>query len=78
MLQAQVVEDGPSIREIVRFVLEDEGFAVRTAATADEALARNESAPPTVVIDLNLPGGSMSPALPGCYAAASDSSCRSS
>ena len=51
-----VVEDEPSIAEIVALYLERAGFAVRTAADGQEAL--DESArllPDLVVLDLMLP-----------------------
>lgn len=51
-----VVDDEPTVRDVVRRYLERDGFTVRTASTGSEALAEIESAPPSlVVLDLMLP-----------------------
>ena len=51
-----VVEDDPRIREIIRWALEDEGYAVTTAADGRQALERAAAAPPAlVVLDMMLP-----------------------
>ncbi len=52
-----VVDDEPAIVTVVRDRLEREGFAVRAAASGEEALAGVESDPPDmVVLDVMLPG----------------------
>jgi two-component system alkaline phosphatase synthesis response regulator PhoP len=52
-----VVEDEKDIRELVRFHLEQEGYAVRETDTGEGALALAESdRPALVVLDLMLPG----------------------
>ncbi len=52
-----VVEDRPSIRQLLKIALSREGFRVEDAATAGEGLARMRSEPPDVVLlDLLLPG----------------------
>jgi len=52
-----VVDDEPAIVTVVRDRLEREGFAVRAAASGEEALACVESDPPDmVVLDVMLPG----------------------
>jgi len=52
-----VVEDEKDIRELVRYHLEQEGYAVREADTGEKALAQIVSERPAlVVLDLMLPG----------------------
>jgi phosphate regulon transcriptional regulator PhoB len=52
-----VVEDEKDIRELVRFHLEQEGWAVREAETGEAALAQvARERPALVVLDLMLPG----------------------
>jgi excisionase family DNA binding protein len=52
-----VVDDDPRLREFVRINLEMEGYAVREAASADEALAALEDqAPQLVLLDVVMPG----------------------
>ena len=52
-----VVDDEPSIREVVTLYLQREGFRVREAADGDEALrAAYEFAPDLIILDLMLPG----------------------
>jgi two-component system, OmpR family, alkaline phosphatase synthesis response regulator PhoP len=52
-----VVEDDADIRELVRYNLEQEGFAVEEAADGAQALERiNRRAPDLIVLDLMLPG----------------------
>ena len=52
-----VVDDDPRIREYVRVNLEMEGYTVREAASADEALAAIENqAPELVLLDIVMPG----------------------
>jgi excisionase family DNA binding protein len=52
-----VVDDDPRIREYVRVNLEMEGYLVREAAGADEALqAIDDQAPELVLLDVVMPG----------------------
>jgi phosphate regulon transcriptional regulator PhoB len=52
-----VVEDEKDIRELVRFHLEQEGYAVREAETGEAALTQvARERPALVVLDLMLPG----------------------
>jgi phosphate regulon transcriptional regulator PhoB len=52
-----VVEDEKDIRDLVRFHLEKEGYAVREAETGEEALQRVAGERPALlVLDLMLPG----------------------
>jgi two-component system nitrogen regulation response regulator NtrX len=52
-----VVDDEVDIRELVAGILEDEGYAVRTAGNADDALAAIESRrPQLVLLDIWLEG----------------------
>ena len=52
-----IIEDDDRIRETSRLVLEDEGYTVDEAATAEEGLTRFEGrAPDCVIVDLMLPG----------------------
>ncbi|MHB1191578.1 MAG: sigma-54-dependent transcriptional regulator [Longimicrobiales bacterium] len=60
-----IVDDEGNIRRMLRALLESEGYGVRDAATAEEALADAERTPPEVVLlDLMLPGMSGLDALP--------------
>jgi len=52
-----VVDDDPLLREFVRVNLETEGYTVREAAGADEALAAiADQAPQLVLLDVVMPG----------------------
>jgi two-component system phosphate regulon response regulator PhoB len=54
-----VVEDEPAIQELLRVNLEDAGFAVRTVADAESALAQIKHAlPDLLLLDWMLPGQS--------------------
>jgi DNA-binding response OmpR family regulator len=56
MQRILVVDDEPSIREVVSLYLKREGYSVREAADGDEALkAAYEFAPDLIVLDLMLP-----------------------
>lgn len=53
-----VVDDEPSIRELLREALEMDGYAVDTAASVPEALEKLDSRFfPVLLTDLNMPGG---------------------
>lgn len=55
-----IVDDEPDIRELVGGVLEDEGYSVRKAATAETALEEvRRRAPSLVVLDVWLQGSGM-------------------
>jgi two-component system nitrogen regulation response regulator NtrX len=61
-----VVEDDPCIRDIVRWVIEDEGFPVAVAADAETALALlRQRRPVLAVLDWMLPKGGGSAVLAG-------------
>jgi DNA-binding response OmpR family regulator len=52
-----IVEDDPSVRRMLEYVLADEGFAVATADSAERGLAAmGSSGFDVVVLDKNLPG----------------------
>lgn len=52
-----IVEDDDRIRLSLRLALEDEGYTVRDAPTAEEGLAEHKSSPADLVlVDLMLPG----------------------
>ena len=52
-----VVDDHEDAREALRFLLEDEGHAVRTAADGPSALSETERfSPEVVLLDIGLPG----------------------
>jgi DNA-binding response OmpR family regulator len=51
-----VVDDDPAFRGLLREVLVEEGFAVKSAATGEEALEQVAADPPGVlVLDIELP-----------------------
>ena len=51
-----LVEDQPEIRDAVRWLLEDEGFAVETAGDGQDALARvTQLRPALIILDMGLP-----------------------
>ncbi|MEH0194777.1 sigma-54 dependent transcriptional regulator [Caulobacter sp. CCNWLY153] len=55
-----VVDDEVDIRDLVAGILEDEGYAVRTAADADQALAALRARKPALlVLDIWMQGGGM-------------------
>jgi two-component system NtrC family response regulator len=52
-----IVDDDSSIRKVVGFILEEAGYAVRTAASGPEALAMIEKDRPDLVLtDIKMPG----------------------
>lgn len=56
-IRVLLVEDDPRIRQALALALEDEGFAVRTAVSGEDALAQLDGAPvDLVLLDLMLPG----------------------
>lgn len=58
MTKILLVDDDPFTLGMTGAIMEDEGFAVFTAASAEEALARVAAAPDVglVVSDMNMPG----------------------
>lgn len=51
-----VVDDEPDIRQVLTIILEDEGFAVRTAANGREAWdLLVQQRPAVLLLDLNMP-----------------------
>ncbi|MEA2646321.1 MAG: two-component system, OmpR family, response regulator VicR [Chloroflexota bacterium] len=55
--QVLLVEDEPNIRDTLRFNLAREGYGVREARTADEALRAFRREPPDIILlDVMLPG----------------------
>jgi len=51
-----VVEDDPSIRDLIALTLQAEGFQVRTATDGRAALAAIDEAPPNaILLDVNMP-----------------------
>ncbi len=56
-LEILIVDDEADIRDLVAGVLEDEGYAARTAADSDAALAAlDERRPSLVLLDVWLQG----------------------
>jgi DNA-binding response OmpR family regulator len=52
-----VVEDNPDQLELIRLILEKEGFAIGTAANGTDALIKTRSiSPDLIILDLMLPG----------------------
>jgi CheY-like chemotaxis protein len=55
--RALVVDDHPVNQELLSFVLEEEGFEVRTAPCAEEALTlADQFQPDVLILDVQLPG----------------------
>lgn len=55
-IKVLVVDDEPAIRRLLRVGLSTEGYAIREAATAGEAIERiAEELPDLVILDLGLP-----------------------
>jgi CheY-like chemotaxis protein len=55
-----VVDDDPSLRQIIKISLEKEGFVVRTAANSSEArgeLLSGKEKPDLMLLDIMMPGG---------------------
>ncbi len=54
-----VVDDDPTIRDIIKKYLEKEGFNVKTAASSKEAenLLRSSKLPDLMLLDIMMPGG---------------------
>src|SRR3954453_3820391 len=51
-----VVDDDPEIRDVVRWLLEDEGWTVETASDGRDALEQAaRPPPPLIVLDMGLP-----------------------
>ena len=51
-----VVDDDPQVRQVIKWALEDEGYAVRAAVDGREALERAaEHVPDLVVLDIEKP-----------------------
>jgi DNA-binding response OmpR family regulator len=51
-----VVDDDPEIRDVVRWLLEDEGWTVETASDGRDALERaSRERPALIVLDMGLP-----------------------
>ena len=56
MTHVLVVDDEPGLRESIAYVLEDEGYAVETAANGQRALALADGhTPDLVLLDLSMP-----------------------
>jgi two-component system phosphate regulon response regulator PhoB len=54
-----IVEDHPTMREAMRLILETEGFEIREATDAAQALSMAQERPPDLMfLDLNIPGAS--------------------
>ncbi|MDR0396485.1 MAG: response regulator transcription factor [Oscillospiraceae bacterium] len=53
-----VVDDDPDIREVLRLLLESEGYAVREASCGREALERLDERVRLVLLDVRMPGES--------------------
>ena len=57
MLRILVIDDNAAIRELLRLVLEEEGYEVIEAANGAEGLQRYQATPTDLVItDLQMPG----------------------
>ncbi len=60
-----VVDDEEDIREAVKSILESEGYLVVTAVNADEALKKEPSAKPDLILtDIMMPGTPIKKILP--------------
>ena len=57
MADVLVVDDDPSIRQVIRFTLEDEGHTVAEAADGETAFLEIERQhPELILVDLKMPG----------------------
>jgi CheY-like chemotaxis protein len=55
--RALVADDDPDLRDLLKLVLEEAGYEVETASSANEALERATARPPDLlVIDVQMPG----------------------
>lgn len=55
--KALIVDDEPDIREIIRFIMEEEGFEVIEASSGEEVLDLAEKEQPSIItLDIMLPG----------------------
>src|SRR4051812_31732697 len=53
-----VVEDDPTMTDMLRILLEDSGYSILTAESGEEALElAHEQVPDLITLDLGLPGG---------------------
>jgi len=53
-----VVEDDPTMTDMLRILLEDSGYRILTAQSGEEALeVAREEVPDLITLDLGLPGG---------------------
>jgi CheY-like chemotaxis protein len=60
-----VADDDPLVRRVLRMALESQGYLVHEAATADEVIALTTEHHDLVVLDINMPGGTVHPTLGG-------------
>jgi DNA-binding response OmpR family regulator len=51
-----IIDDDPRIRQMIQLALEEEGFAIETAADGQQGLERaSRTRPALIVLDMNLP-----------------------
>jgi CheY-like chemotaxis protein len=54
-----IADDDPLVRRVLRFALESQGYRVHEAADAHEVVVASERRPDLVVLDVNMPGGTV-------------------
>lgn len=60
-----IADDDPLVRRVLRMALESQGYAVREAGDAQEVIAVAHDRHDLVVLDINMPGGTVHDTLGG-------------
>ncbi|MDO9590177.1 MAG: response regulator [Microcella sp.] len=60
-----IADDDPLVRRVLRMALESQGYRVLEATDASEVLSAAEPRPDLVVLDINMPGGTVRETLGG-------------
>ena len=60
-----IADDDPLVRRVLRMALESQGYTVSEAADASEVMAQAQRRHDLVVLDINMPGGTVHDTLGG-------------
>lgn len=60
-----IADDDPLVRRVLRFALESRGYDVTEAVNVAEVISAATSVPDLVVLDINMPGGTVHEAIGG-------------